>query len=89
MAKKQIIIYIVLSFLIAWILFLIIPLKGMVYGEQRSTLLLTGAMFAPAISSILVRLITKEGFKNMLLQTALKTGRGCGIKRPRAFGCGH
>jgi membrane protease YdiL (CAAX protease family) len=72
MAKKQIIIYIVLSFLIAWILFLIIPLKGMVYGEQRSTLLLTGAMFAPAISSILVRLITKEGFKNMLLKPNFK-----------------
>lgn len=72
MAKKQITLFTILSFVIAWMLFLIIPLKGMAYGGQRSTLLLTGAMFAPAISSILVRLITKEGFKNMFLKPNFK-----------------
>ncbi|MFA7371700.1 MAG: type II CAAX endopeptidase family protein [Sphaerochaetaceae bacterium] len=70
--KSQIVLFIVLAFSIAWILFLLIPLLGLTYGEPRSIILLTGAMFAPAIASLLTRVITKEGFKNMLLKPNFK-----------------
>ncbi len=68
MVKKQIGLFIGLAFLLAWILFFIIPLKGIGYGTQNATLILAGAMFAPAIASLLTRIITKEGFKDMLLR---------------------
>ena len=68
MVKRQIGIFIGLAFLIAWIVFFIIPIKGIAYGGSSATIILAGAMFAPAIASILTRIITKEGFKNMLLR---------------------
>ena len=37
-----------------------------------SVILLAAGMFAPAIASLLTRLITKEGFKNMYLRPNFK-----------------
>lgn len=72
-AKKRIIIFILLTFIIAWIIFSLIPLCGLNYGEGiTSTIILAAAMFAPSISNILTRLITKEGFKNMYLHPHFK-----------------
>jgi membrane protease YdiL (CAAX protease family) len=71
--KKRIIIFILFTYVIAWIIFSLIPLCGLTYGEGiATTVILAAAMFAPALSSILTRLITKEGFKKMYLHPHFK-----------------
>jgi uncharacterized protein len=70
--KKRIIIYLLLTFIIAWIIFMLIPILGLTYGQGSSIYIVASAMFAPAFSSILTRLITKEGFKNMCLKPNFK-----------------
>lgn len=65
--RKQIILFLGLTITLSWIIFLVIPIKGLVYGQGVSVLLLTIAMMVPTISSLLTRFITKEGFKNMYL----------------------
>jgi membrane protease YdiL (CAAX protease family) len=45
---------------------------GLTYGSGLSILILMAAMFAPAISNILTRLMTKEGFQNMYLRPHFK-----------------
>lgn len=64
--------YMVLSIVTAWIVFLQIPAWGLQYGTGSSVLILAAAMFAPALSNILTRLITKEGFQNLYLKPHLK-----------------
>lgn len=70
--KKRLILFISLALGIAWIIFLLVPICGLTYGTGWSTLVLAAAMFAPAISSVLTRLITKEGFGNMYLRPHFK-----------------
>ena len=71
-AKKRLILFAVLAFGIGWIVFLSIPLSGQSYGSAISVAILAAAMFAPAISSLLTRLLTKEGFGNMYLHPHFK-----------------
>ncbi len=66
--KKRLIIYVTLTMAITWIIFLMIPICGLTYGRGSSVFILAAAMFVPAFCSILTRLITKEGFKNMYLR---------------------
>jgi membrane protease YdiL (CAAX protease family) len=66
-SKKRIVIFLALTVVISWAVFLLIPLSGMTYGNGMSVVILMLAMFMPALCSILTRLITKEGFKNMYL----------------------
>lgn len=70
--KKRLIVFVSLAFAIAWIIFSLIPICGLTYGSGWSVLILAAAMFAPAISSLLTRLITKEGFGNMYLRPHFK-----------------
>lgn len=70
--KKRLMIFLLLTFIIAWILFMSVPLSGLSYGQSSSIFLVASAMFAPALGSILTRLITKEGFKNMYLKPNFK-----------------
>lgn len=67
-AKKRLILFIALTIVIAWIVFLLIPIFGLTYGSGLSIIILAAAMFVPALSSVLTRLITKEGFQNMYLR---------------------
>ena len=71
-AKKRLIIFIVLTIVLAWIVFLLIPICGLTYGSGVSVVILAAAMFAPALCNILTRLITKEGFSNMYLRPRFK-----------------
>ena len=71
-AKKRLIIFILLTIVIAWIVFLLIPICGLTYGSGFSVVILAAAMFIPALCNILTRLITKEGFKNMYLRPHFK-----------------
>jgi len=66
--KKRLIIFVALTIVIAWIVFLLIPICGLTYGSGLSVVILAAAMFVPALCNILTRLITKEGFKNMYLR---------------------
>lgn len=66
--KKRLIIFVTLTIAIAWLVFLMIPISGLTYGRGSSVFILAAAMFVPALCSILTRLITKEGFKNMYLR---------------------
>lgn len=70
--KKRLVIFVILTFGIGWIVFLSIPLSGQSYGSGASVAILAAAMFAPALSSILTRLLTKEGFGNMYLRPHFK-----------------
>lgn len=70
--KKRLIIFIALTIVIAWIVFLLIPICGLTYGIGLSVVITMAAMFVPALSSVLTRLITKEGFGNMYLHPHFK-----------------
>lgn len=70
--KKRLIIFVTLTIAIAWMIFILIPICGITYGSGLSVIILAIAMFVPALSSILTRLITKEGFKNMYLRPHFK-----------------
>ncbi len=70
--RKRLTIFVVLSIVIGWAILFLIPLTGLTYGEGASVIILAAMMFSPALSSILTRLITKEGFKNMYLRPNFK-----------------
>lgn len=71
-AKKRLIIFIAFTIVIAWIVFLLIPICGLTYGNGLAVVITMAAMFVPALSSVLTRLITKEGFENMYLRPHFK-----------------
>ncbi len=70
--KKRVTLFIALTFVITWIIFLMIPLRGLNYGKGISIVIVMAGMFVPALCSILTRLITKEGFGNMYLRPHIK-----------------
>ncbi|MEN6349566.1 MAG: CPBP family intramembrane glutamic endopeptidase [Syntrophomonas sp.] len=70
--KKRLSLFIALTFVISWTVFLLVPLKGLPYGSSLSIVLVAVAMFVPALCSILTRLISKEGFANMYLHPNFK-----------------
>ena len=69
--KKRLVLFVALTFIISWVIFLLIPLRGLTYGKGVSIVIIMAAMFVPALCSILTRLITKEGFGNMYLHPHL------------------
>ncbi len=71
-AKKRLITFIVLTIVISWTVFLLIPICGLTYGSGLAVVITMAAMFVPALSSVLTRLITKEGFGNMYLRPHIK-----------------
>lgn len=71
-AKKRLILFIVITIVITWIVFLLIPICGLTYGTGLAVVITMAAMFVPALSSVLTRLITKEGFGNMYLRPHFK-----------------
>ncbi len=71
-AKKRLIIFIALTIILAWIVFLLAPICGLTYGSGAAVVILAVAMFMPALSNLLTRLITKEGFGNMYLRPHFK-----------------
>ncbi|KAF5068972.1 CPBP intramembrane metalloprotease [anaerobic digester metagenome] len=71
-AKKRLIIFIALTIILAWFVFLLVPICGLTYGSGESVVILTVAMFMPALSNLLTRFITKEGFGNMYLRPHVK-----------------
>ncbi len=74
--KKRLLLFLLFSFALAWVLFLIIPLASLQeQGPFATVIILTAAMFAPAIGSILTRLATKEGFRSMYLRPRFKGNR--------------
>lgn len=70
--KKRLVIFLTLTMVISWSVFMLIPALKLTYGRGISILILAGAMFIPALCSILTRLITKEGFGSMLLRPNFK-----------------
>lgn len=71
-AKKRLIWFVALTFVITWIIFLLIPWRGLTYGSSMSIVIVMIGMFVPALCSLLTRLITKEGFGNMYLRPNFK-----------------
>lgn len=70
--KKRLILFVVLTIVIAWIIFSLVPICGLTYGKGLSIVVIAAGMFVPALSSILTRLLTKEGFHNMYLRPHFK-----------------
>ena len=72
LVKKRIALFVGLTYVISWIVFMLIPLFGLTYGGPGSIIIMASAMFVPALCSILTRLITKEGFGNLYLRPHFK-----------------
>lgn len=70
--KLRLILFVAFTFVIAWILFLLIPILGLPYGQIGSILFAAAAMFAPTAGNLLTRLVTKEGFHDMYLRPRFK-----------------
>lgn len=70
--KKRLILFVGLTIGLAWIVFLMIPLCGLTYGSGMSVVILMAGMFVPALSSVLTRVLTKEGFHQMYLRPNFK-----------------
>ncbi len=70
--KRRLIIFVALTIGIGWIVFLLVPICGLNYGSAPSVVILATAMLTPSLGSILTRLLTKEGFKNMYLRPHFK-----------------
>lgn len=70
--RKRLILYIVIAFVTAWVIFLLIPFFGITYGAGLSVVIVAAAMFAPALANVLTRAITKEGFQDMYLRPRFK-----------------
>lgn len=67
---KNIKIYLILSFGIAWVIALVIQLGGGLSGYR--SLLLSACMLAPALSVLLTKLITREGWKDFRFRPRIK-----------------
>lgn len=74
MTIKRILIFVVLSFLLTGISFVIVYAYGVTMDSPVFALVSYG-MFGPALSSILTRIITKEGFHHMYLRVNWKGHR--------------
>jgi membrane protease YdiL (CAAX protease family) len=67
-STKSIILFCVIAFIPVWLVSAVLLLLGMATGGVGVTLLFAAFMFMPAISSILTRLICREGFGDMYLR---------------------
>lgn len=70
--KRRLYVFLSIVFILSWGLSSIIPLTGDKYGSIKSVIILSIIMLIPTLSSVLTRLITKEGFKNMYLKPRFK-----------------
>ncbi len=83
---KRIGIFTAIAFGIAWIAGLVIYQRGGIFNSpelvpdsgltEAVVLMATAYMFAPAISHILTRLITREGWKNLRISFNFRQGLG-------------
>ena len=72
--KKNIGIFLALTFFLTWVLVFGLILTQTPYGSSLCVLIFSLCMLLPALCSILTRLITREGFSNLYLKPKLK---GC------------
>jgi len=72
MTKKRLTVFLLITFLIAWAIFMLVPILGLTYGQGSSIIIVASAMFAPTLGNILTRLITKEGFRDLFLRPSFK-----------------
>lgn len=75
LAAKRIAIFVLFSFGLSWLPWLMCRLLGIFQNETGFQLSTTFMMFTPAIGSLLTRLVTKEGMENSLLRLNLKNNR--------------
>lgn len=82
--KKRIIIFLIITFTLAWASALVIYLTGGIANSQvvvptlgmtlAGILMATGMMWAPAVAHILTRLITREGWQDLWLRPKMSRG---------------
>ena len=65
---KSIVLFCAIAFAPVWLVCAVMLISGMAAGGAGATLLFAAFMFMPAISSILTRLICREGFRDMHLR---------------------
>ncbi|MEA4926194.1 MAG: CPBP family intramembrane glutamic endopeptidase [Syntrophomonadaceae bacterium] len=73
--KKRLAWFVALTFIITWLVFMLIPLLGLPYGQGVSIFIVMAGMFVPALCNLLTRLITREGLGNMYLRPNFKGHR--------------
>lgn len=70
--RRRLYVFLGIVLILSWGWVATIPLTGDTYGSSKSLIILSALMLIPTLSSILTRLITKEGFKNMYLKPRFK-----------------
>lgn len=72
MEKKRILIFISITFLFSWGTALFIFLRGITISDPLFAVVVMCIMLVPAISTVVTRIITKEGFVNLHIKPNLK-----------------
>src|SRR5659263_601347 len=70
-AMKRLVIFLGLAFILTWIVEFILMANGGL-SNPYGYVVLAGIMFIPALSVVITRLVTKEGFKNFGLKPHFK-----------------
>ena len=70
--KKRIYLFVIITFTLTYASVFALQAAGVAYGSAVSQLVFMGCMFLPALCSLLVRWITKEGFSDMYLKPRIK-----------------
>lgn len=76
--KKQLITYVIVTFALTWAYeFAVVwPAAGNSMSGQTIQLLIMGCMFFPALGMLLTRLITREGFSELMLRPRFRGNAG-------------
>lgn len=71
--KKPLTLFLTITFALTWGGILLMYLLGITYGSMLSGIFFLAFMFIPAISSIITRKLTGEGFRGLMLRLNFKT----------------
>lgn len=74
---KRLQLYLALTFGLTWGILLVLQLTGRTSDQTALIIALTSCMFMPALSSVLTRMLTKEGFHDLLLRPRFRGHWGC------------
>lgn len=75
-SAKSIILFCAIAFAPVWLVCAVMLISGLAAGGAGTTLLFAAFMFMPAISSILTRLICREGFRDMYIRPHFRGNGG-------------
>lgn len=83
---RRVLIFLGITFVLTWGLLGYMISTGIAYGSTASTLYLMACMFMPALATVITRIVTKEGFGDLLLKPNLKVKKNIKYYLLAAYG---